>query len=118
LNPRIQKFAYLVVQHLTLPFHTSHEGVLGQVIFPAAVLLVGSLHLLIKGLDIRREQSMELESRSLVIRKRRSFVEARRVEKSWTLDVGLARDPSMTEHVTAGLTSREHFKGPDIARGK
>jgi hypothetical protein len=61
---------------------------------------------------------MELESRSLVIRKRRPFIETGRVEKSWALDFGLARDPSMTEHVTAGLTSREHFKGPDIARDK
>lgn len=33
---------------------------------------------------------MELESGSLIIRKGRAFVEAGRVEKSWTLGFGLA----------------------------
>lgn len=65
----------LVVQNIILGLHACHEGILSQVILAAAVLLVGSLDLIIKSLYIWRKQAVELEQRAFFIWKGRSFVE-------------------------------------------
>lgn len=59
------KITYPVVQHLVLRLHARHEGVLGQVIAAAAVLLIGTLDLLLESLDVRRKQSIQLEGGAL-----------------------------------------------------
>lgn len=66
---------YLVVQHLVLRLHAGHEGILGQVVAATAVLLVGTLDLFLEGLDIRRQQSMQLEDGALFLRESGALVE-------------------------------------------
>lgn len=61
---------------------------------------------------------MELESGSLIIRKGRAFVEARRVEKSRALGLHLAFYSRAKDHIVVELTCNGHFRGPDIARGR
>lgn len=69
------KMTNLVVQHLILRLHARHESILGQVITTTAVLLVGALDLFVESLDIRREQSMQLERGALIAREGRALVE-------------------------------------------
>jgi hypothetical protein len=41
--------------------HAGHEGVLGERILAAGVLLVGTSDLFVQGLDVDREKAMEVE---------------------------------------------------------
>lgn len=72
---------YLVVKHFVLRPHARQEGVLGQVILPAAILLISSVHLFIQGLDVGWEEADELEGLPLILGKRGAFVVVRIMEK-------------------------------------
>lgn len=108
----------LVVQDIVLRLHTSHEGVLGQVICRAGVLLIGPLHLLVQRLDIGRQKAAQLEGLSLVVGEGRAFIVVRVMKKRGSLDGSLLASDASRCGCGLELTSWGHSTGPYAARGK
>lgn len=67
----------LVVEDLILLLHGGQEGILGQVVGTGFVLFIGTVRLLLKGLDGLGEQTSEVEVSTLVGRMSRALVEGR-----------------------------------------
>lgn len=56
-----------VVEYLILLLHGRHECVFSQIVRPRTILIVGAPGLLVEGLDVGREEAMELKSFTLFL---------------------------------------------------
>lgn len=65
--------------------HACHEGVLGKVVGAAAVLVIGTLYLVLEGLDILWEKAMKLELIAFLLGKSSALVQIRRIQQSGAL---------------------------------
>lgn len=81
----LSRGAYAVVKHLVLLLHARHEGVFGQGIRTAAVLVIGALDLVLESLDVLWQETMELEFIALSLSEGSALVQIRRVEQRGAL---------------------------------
>ena len=63
---KIEAVPYTIVQDPILVLEGSHQGILGQCIRSALVLLIGTRDLLLNGLDDGRQEADEIEPAALV----------------------------------------------------
>lgn len=67
--------SYPIIQDFVLFLQACHEGVLGEMVRPGAVLGVCALDLLVEGLNVRRQKAVELERVALFLGEGRALVE-------------------------------------------
>jgi hypothetical protein len=81
IQEQSQKTTHPKIKHLILLRQTHHERILSQIIFPARILLISPLHLLLQRLYILRQQASQFKLPPLFRREPGSLVQVSCVEE-------------------------------------